>query len=124
MHDTHEVFPGQLLKRRTWADDRSVVQQAVEAAEFTFDHGGQFVVLVGQGGFQVERDDHRLWVAGGFDFVVDVDQVGLGLAQQQDGRTVGGVGLGGGSADSATCAGNQDDPVLEQFWAGGIVKHG
>ncbi|MCY1427199.1 hypothetical protein D9M71_430350 [compost metagenome] len=124
MHDAHEVLARQLFQRRARADDRRVVQQAVQPAEFVLDHGCQFVVLVGQGGFQVERNDGRLGVASGFDLVVDVDEVGFGLAQQQHGCPVGGVGLGGGGADAAACAGDQDHPVLEQFGAGGVVKHG
>ena len=99
------------------------MQQAVEATEFGFDHGRQLVVLVRQRGFQVERDHDGLRVPGGLDGVVDLGQVGLGLAQQEHGGAVGGVGLGGGGADAATGAGDQDDPVLEQFGAGGVIKH-
>jgi len=37
--------------------------------------------LMRQGGFQVERNHCRLWITGGFDFVVNLSQIGLGLAQ-------------------------------------------
>ncbi|MOA05893.1 hypothetical protein D3C78_1255030 [compost metagenome] len=99
------------------------MQQAVKVTEFGFDHGGQLVVLVRQGGFQVERDHGGLWITGGFDVVVDLSQIGFGLAQQQHGCAVSGIGLRSGSADPATGTGDQDDPVLEQFRAGGVIKH-
>jgi hypothetical protein len=47
----------------------------------SFDHRRQLVVLMGQGGFQVERDHRGLRMAGRFDFVVDLSQIGFGLAQ-------------------------------------------
>ncbi|MNN65230.1 hypothetical protein D3C81_1807150 [compost metagenome] len=78
---------------------------------------------MGQGGFEVERDDGRLRMAGSFDFVVDLGQVSFGLAQQQNGCTVRSIGFCSGSADAATGAGHQNDPVLEQLGAGGIIKH-
>ena len=57
-----------------------------------FDHGRQLVVLVWQGGFQVERDDHRLRIA---DFVLEPHQVaGLGVHRadhRQAGRELLGV---------------------------------
>ncbi|MNT57252.1 hypothetical protein D3C72_1946110 [compost metagenome] len=100
------------------------MQQAVDVAELAFDHRCQLIVLMGQGGFQVERDDRRLWMAGRFDLVVDLAQVGFGLAQQQHGRAMGGVGLGGRCADSATSAGDHDGPAFEQVGAGGVIEHG
>ena len=100
------------------------MQQAIEVAEFALNHGRQFVVLMRQGGFQVEGDDGGLWVAGGFDLVVDLVEVVLGLAQQQHGGTVGGIAQGGGGADAATGTGNQNDAALQQVGAGGVVEHG
>ncbi len=123
MHDPHEILARQLFDRGTRANDRGVVQHPVEMAEFFFDHRRQLVVLMGQGGFQVERDHHRLRMAGGFDCIVDLGQVGFGLAQQQHGGTVGGIGLGRRCTNPATGTGDQDDPVLEQFWACGVIKH-
>jgi hypothetical protein len=80
----------------------------------SFDHRRQLIVLMGQGGFQVERDDHRLRMAGGFDLVVDLGQIGFGLAQQQHGGAMGGIGFRGRRADAATGAGDQDDPTLSR----------
>ena len=124
MHHAHEVVARQLLQRRARADDRRIVEQAIEAAELAFDHGRQLVVLVWQGGFQVERDDHRLRMAGGFDLVVDFVQVGLGLAQQQHGGTQCCIGLGSRGTNATAGTGNQDDPALQQVGAGGVVEHG
>ncbi|MNP07235.1 hypothetical protein D3C76_992530 [compost metagenome] len=92
-------------------------------AEFALDHRRQLIVLMGQGGFEVERDHRRLRMAGGFDLVVDLGQVGFGLAQQQDGGAMGGIGFGGGGTNAAASAGDQDDPAFEQIGAGGIIKH-
>ncbi|MNL59584.1 hypothetical protein D3C87_1833260 [compost metagenome] len=78
---------------------------------------------MGQGGFQIERDHRRLRMASGFDLVVNLSQVGFGLAQQQHGRTVGGVGFGRSGTDATTGTGDQNDPILEQIGAGGIIKH-
>src|SRR5690606_21316481 len=124
LHDAHEVVAGQLFQRRARADDGGVVQQAVEAAELGFDGGGQLVVLVRQGGFQVEGDHHRLRMAGGLDLVIDLVEVLFGLAQQQHGGAVGGEGPGGGGADAAAGAGDQDHAALEQVGAGAVVEHG
>ncbi|MCY1455420.1 hypothetical protein D9M71_725550 [compost metagenome] len=99
------------------------MQQAVELAELVLDGGGQFVVLVRQGGFQVERDHHRLRMAGGLDLVIDLVEVLFALAQQQDGRAMGGEGPRGGSADAAAGAGDQDHAALQQVGAGGVVEH-
>jgi hypothetical protein len=102
---------------------RGPVQQAVELAEFRFDHGCQFVVLVRQGGFQVERNHRGLRVASGFDGVIHAAEVGFGLAQQQHRGAVGGEGLGGGGANATTGTGNQNHPALEEVGASGVIKH-
>ncbi|MNY50239.1 hypothetical protein D3C86_1857300 [compost metagenome] len=99
------------------------MQQAVELAEFALDHRRQFVVLVRQGGFQVERDHRGLRVAGGLDGVVDPAEVSFGLAQQQHGRPMGGKGLRGGGANPAAGASDQNHPVLEQVGAGRVLEH-
>ncbi|MNI88636.1 hypothetical protein D3C73_1459570 [compost metagenome] len=78
---------------------------------------------MGQGGFQVERDHHRLRVAGGLDFIVDLIQGGFGLAQQQYSGAQGGISLGGRCTDATASAGDHDDAALEQVGAGGIVEH-
>ncbi|MCY1176704.1 hypothetical protein D9M73_169860 [compost metagenome] len=79
---------------------------------------------MGQGGFQVERDDHRLRMAGRDDLVVHLVEVVFALAQQQHGGAMGGEGARGAGADAAAGAGDQDHPVLEQVGAGGILEHG
>jgi len=99
------------------------VQQTVEAAEFVLDHCRQFVVLVRQGGFQVERNDCRLRVTSLFDFVVEVVEAFFGLAQQQHRRTVGSERLGGSGTDATAGAGDQNDPAFKQVGAGNVVKH-
>ena len=94
------------------------MQQPVKAAELGLDHGGQFIVLMGLGGFEIERNDHRLRMTGGLDLVIDLAQVGLGLAQQQHGGAVSGISFGRRCTDATASAGNQDHPVLEQVGAG------
>ncbi|MDT4875890.1 hypothetical protein FQZ97_1112930 [compost metagenome] len=81
MHHPHEVLTGQLFQGGTQAEDRGVVQQAVQMTELGFDHGRQFIVLMRQRGFEVERDHRWLRMTGRFDFIVDLGQVGFGLAQ-------------------------------------------
>ena len=73
--------------------------------------------------FQIERDNRRLRVACGFDFVVHLAQIGLGFAQQQHRGAMGCVGFGGGSADAPASAGNENDAALKQVGAGGVIKH-
>ncbi|MOA63987.1 hypothetical protein D3C78_1898980 [compost metagenome] len=36
---------------------------------------------------------------------------------------MGSIGFGGGGTNATASAGDQDDPVLEQIGAGGIIKH-
>ena len=110
----HEILARQLLQWCARANDGRIVQQPVQMAEFGLDHRGQLVVLMGLGSFEVERDDHRLRMAGGLDFVVDLAQVGFGLAQQQHGGAVGGEGLGGGGTDAATGATKPLVPASKQ----------
>ena len=81
------------------------------------------VVLVRQGGFQVERNDCRLRVTSLFDFVVEVVEAFFGLAQQQHRRTVGSERLGGSGTDATAGAGDQNDPAFKQVGAGNVVKH-
>ena len=78
---------------------------------------------MGQGGLQVERDYHRLWVARGFDLVIHLGQVGFGLAQQQHGGAMGGIGFCRCRTNPAPGAGYQDDPAFEQFWRCRVIKH-
>ncbi|MNN91324.1 hypothetical protein D3C81_2094250 [compost metagenome] len=47
-----------------------------------------------------------------------------GLAQQDHRGAMGGECPGGGGADAAAGAGNQDHPILEQVGAGGVLEHG
>ncbi|MNN37626.1 hypothetical protein D3C81_1515830 [compost metagenome] len=100
------------------------MQQAVEVAELALDGGGEVVVLVLLGGFQIEREDRRLRPAGGFDLVVDLFQVLDGLAQQDHRGAMGGEGARGGGTDATAGTGDQDHPILEQVGAGGILEHG
>ena len=72
----------QLFDRRARPQYRGIVQQAVEAAEGAFDGCGQFVILVRQGGFQVEGNHHGLGMPSRFDLVIHLVEIFFVLAQQ------------------------------------------
>ena len=91
--------------------------------ELTLDHGGQFVVLVRQRGFQIERNNGRTRMARGFDVIVNPVQVVFILAKQQYGCSVCRIGFRGSFADAAAGSRNQNGAPSEQVGAGGILEH-
>jgi len=60
-----------MCHRRQAAEQRSVVQQAIEATEFTFQGRRQIGVILHGGAFQIQGINRRLWMPGLLDFIID-----------------------------------------------------
>jgi hypothetical protein len=100
-----------------------VVQDAVQAPELAVDGFGESLVVRLPGLEEVQGEDGRLGMAGGFDCVVHRFQFLHVAAVKDHGGAVGGKGQGGGAADALAGAGDQDHPALQQVRGSLIVFH-
>ena len=95
------------------AEQRGVVQQPVEAAEFRFERCCQVEVILLGGAFQIHGVDRCLRAAGCLDGVVDLLQVTYDLVEQDYGGAVAGAGHGDRRTDAAAGAGDENNALLQ-----------
>ena len=115
-----DLVPGAdvvLLDGRAVAENRGIVEQAVEPPELLAQPVNEVEVRWSLGLGEIQNGDGRRRIAGAEDFIVHAFELAPGSAQQYYGGAVGGERERGRATDPVAGPGNEDYPVMQEIGA-------